>query len=114
MQQFKTLIFMHLVGLSLESSLVPYIFQWTNVIMNCSSKCMSLRVEVTLVLPLSGFRNLVGKHEVGFLGGGIDPAPFHYRHRAIQTHKETDVSLVRVGIKTRNHFSNVGNFTHVR
>jgi len=57
--------------------------------MNFSSTCMSQQDEVAQVLSLFGFRNLVGKHEVGFLGGGIDPAPFHYRHRAIQTYKKT-------------------------
>lgn len=38
---------------------------------------MSLQDEVAQVLSLSGIPNLVGKHEVGFLGGGIDPATFH-------------------------------------
>lgn len=57
--------------------------------MNFSSICMSLQDEVAHILPLSGFQNLVGKHEVGFLGVGIDPATFHYQHMAIQTQKET-------------------------
>lgn len=78
MYEFKTLNFVYLFGLIRGKYLVTYIFQRTNVTMNFRSHCMPLQVEVSQILPSSGFRNLVGKHEVGFLGGGIDPASFHY------------------------------------